>query len=163
MTQDDKMALINRYEHAVAPLIAFLRDLPNPLLDFRPNLAGAWTIREHAVHFLDADTFAHARIRLCVTEPGSEVFVWNEEAWQERGCYETADPLASLQACATLRMISAAMARSLVDNDWEQYYVRHPQRGRLTLSDVLRIYTEHAQFHFNYLERNVQAARGGHP
>ena len=161
MTRDEKLALISRYENAVAPLITFLRSLPLPLLDFRPSLAGAWTIREHAVHFLDADAFAHARIRLCVTEPGSEVFVWNEEAWQERGHYETADALSSLQACVTLRTISAAMARSLVDNDWEQYYVRHTQRGRLTLADVLRIYTEHAQFHFNYLERNVQAAKGG--
>ena len=96
MTQDEKTELINRYENAVAPLISFLSDLPKPLLDFRPSLAGAWTIREHAVHFLDAETFAHARIRLCVTEPGTEVFVWNEDAWRERGHYETADALSSL-------------------------------------------------------------------
>jgi hypothetical protein len=162
MTKEEKITLIDRFENAVAPLLSFLRDLPKPLWDFRPNLSGAWTIREHAVHFLDAESFAYGRVRLCVSEPGSEVFVWNEAAWQERARYETADPLAALQACELLRSVCAGMARSLVERDWEEYYVRHPQRGRLTLADVLRIYTEHAQFHLNYLERNAQAAKGSH-
>ena len=160
MTKDEKLAQISHFENAIAPLLTYLRDLPKPLWDFRPALSGAWTIREHAVHFLDAESFAYGRIRLCIAEPGSEVFVWNETAWQERCRYETADPLEALHACTILRSISASMTRALVDNDWEQYYVRHPQRGRLTLSDVLRIYAEHAQFHFNYIERNVQAGKG---
>ena len=49
------------------------------------------------------------------------------------------------------------MARALVDADWETYTIRHPERERLTLADVLKIYTDHAQTHLNYFRRNLDA------
>jgi hypothetical protein len=52
------------------------------------------------------------------------------------------------------------MARALVDSDWEGYYVRHSQRGRMTLADVLKLYTDHAQFHASYFRRNLEAFQG---
>src|SRR5450759_2658007 len=87
MDKTEKLDLIARFECAVDPLIDFARKIPAAAADFRPDLPGAWTIREHAVHFLDADAFAHARLRLAVAEPGAEVYVWNEEAWQEPVSY----------------------------------------------------------------------------
>jgi hypothetical protein len=106
---------------------------------------------------LDADTFAYGRLRLAVTQPGAEVFVWNEEAWQERAKYETADALAALETARALRHVVCAMARSIVDADWEDFYVRHSQRGRMNLADVFKLYTDHAQFHLSYFRRNLDA------
>ena len=160
MDTQEKLDSIARFEAAVDPLIDFVKALPAAALDFRPDLHDAWTIREHAIHFLDADTFAHGRLRLAVAEPGAEVYVWNEIAFQARGRYETADALAALETARALRKISAAMARALVDSDWEAFYVRHAQRGRMTLADVLQLYTDHAQFHLSYLQRNLAALRG---
>jgi pectate lyase len=54
------------------------------------------------------------------------------------------------------------MLRSTVDEDWDGYYVRHPQRGRLGLVDVFNIYTEHAQFHLSYFRRNLDAFKSTH-
>ena len=159
MDNTTKLDLVARFESAVDPLIDLVRAAPAAALDFRPALPSAWTIREHAIHFLDADTFAHGRVRLAVAESGAEVYVWNEEAWQARARYETADALASLETARALRKVSSAMARALVDTDWEAYYVRHAQRGRMTLADVLEHYTDHAQFHLSYLHRNLDAFR----
>jgi hypothetical protein len=157
MNQQDKLALIDRFASAVDPLVDFVGALPSAAVDFRPALPDAWTVREHAVHFLDADTFAYGRLRLCVAEPGAQVHVWDEIAWQARARYETSDALAVLELARALRKAVAAMARALLDQDWEAYYVRHAQRGRLTLADVLVFYTEHAQFHLDYMRRNRDA------
>jgi hypothetical protein len=157
MDKTEKLSLIARYESSIDPLIDFVKSTPSSVVNFRPHLPGAWSIRDHAVHFLDADTFAYGRLRLAVTQPGAEVFVWNEDAWQERGKYETTDALAALETARALRQVVCAMARSLVDADWETFYVRHSQRGRMTLADVFKLYTDHAQFHLSYFRRNVDA------
>jgi hypothetical protein len=157
MDKAEKLSLITRFESSIDPLIDFVKNVPAAALGFRPNLPGAWSIQDHAVHFLDADTFAYGRLRLAVTQPGAEVFVWNEEAWQERAKYETGDALACLEAARALRQVVCAMARALVDADWETFYVRHSQRGRMSLADVFKLYTDHAQFHLSYFRRNVDA------
>ena len=157
MDKTEKLSLIARFESSIDPLIEFIRNAPAEAIDFRPNLPGAWSIRDHAVHFLDADTFAYGRLRLAVSQPGAEVFVWNEEAWRERAKYETADALACLEAARGLRRVACAMAKSLADADWESFYIRHSQRGRMNLADVFNLYVDHAQFHLSYFRRNVDA------
>src|SRR5512143_1230252 len=106
MNQNEKLTLIARFESAVDPLIDFVKALPEGAIDFRPALPEAWTIREHAVHFLDADTFAHGRLRLAVAEPGAQVYIWDQVAWQARLRYETADALASLESARRLRQVA---------------------------------------------------------
>jgi len=157
MDKSEKLSLIARFESSIDPLIDFVKNASPGAVDFRPSLPGAWSIRDHAVHFLDADTFAYGRLRLAVTQPGAEVFVWNEESWQERAKYETADALASLEAARALRRVVCAMARALVEADWETFYVRHSQRGRMNLADIFKLYTDHGQFHLSYFRRNADA------
>lgn len=161
MNKQAKLDLIDHFAKAVDPLIDFVRALPSGAVDFRPALPEAWTTREHAVHFLDADTFAHGRLRLAVAEPGAQVFVWDEIAWQAHARYEASDAVEVLELARNLRQVSAAMARALVDQDWATYHVRHAQRGRMTLADVLVLYTEHAQFHLDYMRRNRDAFAAG--
>jgi hypothetical protein len=158
--RSERLSLIQQFESSIETLVDFVKNAPAEAIDFRPNLPGAWSIRDHAVHFLDADTFAYGRVRLAVTQPGAEVFVWNEDAWQARAKYESADALACLETARALRRVLAAMAKALVDSDWDQYYVRHSQRGRMTLADVLKLYTDHVQFHLGYFRRNLEAFQG---
>jgi uncharacterized damage-inducible protein DinB len=160
MERSEKLALIQQFESSIEALIDFVKTAPAGAIDFRPNLPGAWSIRDHAVHFLDADTFAYGRVRLAVAQPGAEVFVWNEDAWRERAKYESADALTCLETARALRRVLAAMARGVVDSDWDLYHVRHSQRGRMTLADVLKLYTDHVPFHMGYFRRNLDAFQG---
>lgn len=157
MERSEKLSRIQQFESSIDSLIDFVKSVPSAAIDFRPSLGGAWTMRDHAVHFLDADTFAYGRVRLTIAQPGADVFVWNEEAWQARTRYETADALVCLETARSLRRVVAAMARAVVDDEWDGYYVRHSQRGRMTLADVLKLYTDHVEFHMSYFRRNLAA------
>ncbi len=159
MEQSEKLSLVQQFESSILTLIDFVKSTSAAAIDFRPDLPGAWTIRDHAVHFLDADTFAYGRIRLAVAQPGTEVLVWDEEAFAQRCRYQTADALACLETARALRHVAAALARDLVAANWEDYYVRHPARGRMSLADLLRLYTDHVQFHLGYFQRNLAAHR----
>ena len=72
MDKTEKLSLIARYESSIDPLIDLIKSVSPAAIDFRPNLPGAWSIRDHAVHFLDADTFAYGRLRLAVTQRGAD-------------------------------------------------------------------------------------------
>ncbi len=159
MTQEQKKSLIERFEHAPESLIAAALGAPKTALDYRPDLKDAWTIREHLVHFFDADVIAYARVRLCAAEPGVTLFVWNEEEWKQRLGYGETDLEATVEGIRLMRRLIAASAAILLDRDWETLFVNHPKRGRMTIADVLKLYEDHAAFHLEYVGRNLKAAR----
>jgi len=130
MTSHEKKSLIARFEQAAVPLLDELLAAPGSALDYRPNLKDAWTIREHAVHFLDADIFAY----------GDTVL---EE---------------TVQGIRLMRKLIADSARSLLDRDWDSLFVYHPKRGTMTVDDILKLYEEHAAFHLEYIRRNLKAS-----
>ena len=157
MTTQEKLALIDTYEGSIDPLIDFVKGLPAVAIDYRPtDRADAWTIREHAVHMMDAESFGYGRVRLCVAEPGSRVFAWEEEIWHRRAHYETADALLCLEATRSLRRTAAAMLRAIAGEDWSPYYIEHPARGRLDLAQTVTIYVDHARFHLDYFRMNFR-------
>jgi hypothetical protein len=160
MTKAEKEGVIKRFEASAEPFLEAVRKAPWKALDFRPKRDGAWTIREHLAHFLDADAFAYARLRLCAAEPGATVFVWDEEKWAYRLEYGKTDLETAITAIKALRAIMASTARALADRDWDALYVEHPKRGKLTVADVLNLYAEHAAFHLDYVNRNLQEFPG---
>jgi len=160
MERTAKLDLIARFELAVDPLIELLRTAPIAALDFRPKLPGAWTLREHAAHFLDAETIAHTRLRTAVAEPGAGVQVWNEDAWQVKARYDSVEALAALELACALRKVTSTMVRALVDADWSAFHIHHTKHGHMDLKDLLHLYVDHAQIHLGYIRRNLEAYRG---
>jgi hypothetical protein len=159
MDRTAKLDLIARFESAVDPLVELVRTAPAAAVDFRPALPGAWTLREHAAHFLDAEAFAHSRLRTTVAEPGTSVQVWDEEVWQGKARYDSVEALAALEVARSLRKITSTMVRALLDTDWNTHHVHHAKRGRMTLADLLRLYVDHAHVHAQYVRRNLEAYR----
>ena len=47
--------------------------ISDDLLDFRPDIEDAWTIRGHIVHLLDSDVHYYILIRMALTDPGAKV------------------------------------------------------------------------------------------
>ncbi len=158
MNTHEKLSLIDRYEQAIDPLIDFAKRLPAGVVDFRPmDRSDAWTIREHAIHMLDAESFGYGRIRLAVAQPGSRVFAWEEEIWQKAARYETADAIGSLETARGLRKPAAAMLRAIAEEDWAAFFIDHPARGRMELAQVVETYIGHAKSHLDYFGQNLAA------
>jgi hypothetical protein len=157
MDKREYLALVNAYEHAYDTIVEKVSSLSPAQLRYAPSIKDAWSINEHLVHLLDADCNAVLRIRGAVAEPGMKVPVWNQEAWESGNNYAQCDGLFCLDLAISLRKFLAESLRTIPDKVREAACVEHPERGPLTLYDVLSIYTGHADFHLKYVERNLAA------
>ena len=157
MERNDFEALVNAFEHAYDVLSAKANALGSDALCFVPDITDAWSINDHLVHLLDADCNLVMRLRGSVAEPGKEVPVWDQEAWQKKNNYAASDGLFCLDLAISLRKFLAESLRTLDEQTREAAFIVHPERGKLSLSDVLSMYTGHAATHLKYMDRNLEA------
>lgn len=157
MTHDEKIAIIDRFEAAFAPIEALISDLSEAALRYVPELEGAWSINDHLVHLLDAESAVYFRLRLAIAEPGSAVQLWDEEAWHSKLGYGNADGRACLAAAKAMRAALCASLRAIVDTDWSGYFLLHPERGRLELENFLVMYRDHLAYHAPFIKRDRDA------
>jgi len=157
MDRHEYKALVSAFEHAYDALLDKVMTLSPEALRFVPRITDAWSINEHLVHLLDADCNAVMRIRGALAEPGLKVVAWNQEAWREKNMYASSDGIFCLDLAISLRKFLAESLRQVPEGAWNGAYIEHPERGRLSLADVLSIYTGHADFHMNYIVRNLEA------
>lgn len=160
MTSAEKARLLAEFEGAYDPIRARVAALSQDELDFTPpEPADAWPVRDHLVHLLEADMILWFRARVSVAEPGASIPVWDQEAWRSRLRYGALEPMAALNLAGEVRRFLAAGFRSLLDADWDTFWVVHPERGRMSLAQVLALYRDHPGAHIQYIERNLAAYR----
>lgn len=152
MTTQEKLTKLNQYLQEGAAFDEFLT-APAALLDFRPG-EDAWTIREHLLHFVDADLNAVVRYRKAVAEPGQPIAYYEEELWTKNLGYATQDLAVSLALLKNLRQLTFDHLKSIADQDWTQFAYLHPANGLVNLESWLDTYLGHYQFHKRYIERN---------
>ncbi|HPE35900.1 MAG TPA: DinB family protein [Spirochaetales bacterium] len=150
--------LIDAFARAYGPVKEALLDVGPDELAFVPKEpADAWSINDHLVHLLDADMMLWYRVRVAVAEPGTEVPVWDQDAWQRRLAYSSLGGLTCLTLAESVRAVMATALRALAVGDWSGYWLQHPERGRMGLEDILALYRDHAGVHLAYIERNLAA------
>lgn len=157
MTDSEKSQVLKTYLQAAEPLLNPIAKLDDKALDFRPAIADAWTIREHLVHFFHADMFCYTRIGIAIAQPGTTLFAWDEDLWNTRIDPAFMDIKALIAGIRTVRGFTAALARSVPANGWDDVVAVHPKRGPMKIADLLAIYTRHATFHIEYVNRNLAA------
>jgi hypothetical protein len=157
MTHQEKVGLIESFERSYDGIAALLAVVPDTALKFLPALPDAWSINAHLAHLLDADISCCFRLRASVAQPGFVVPVWEEEQWHDRLHYDQADGRSCLGVALKLRALSCATIRACADDDWNEYWVMHPVRGKLGLVDLLTIYQGHGKLHEGYIKRNKEA------
>jgi len=157
MERKEYDALVSAFEHAYEPLSAAVRKLSPAELGFVPPVADAWSINEHLVHLLDADCNLVMRLRGAVAEPGKKIPAWDPDAWEKKNNYAASDGPSCLALAVSLRKFIADSLKTLDDPTRDAAFVIHPERGNLSLTDVLKIYVGHPDFHVKYLARNLEA------
>ena len=142
------------YEKGPEKLAEAIKDAPKELLNFRPNLEGAWTISEHVRHVVDNEFNFILRAKMSIAEPGASVMMLDEEAWA-RVVYQIDEDLNEyLKLFQVLRTLFARFVREMDVNLLEKAWINHPKRGRTSFLDLLKIYVEHVDFHLEFIERN---------
>lgn len=157
MDRNEYEALVGAFEHAYDSLSEKANALSLDALTFVPDIADAWSINDHLVHLLDADCNLFMRVRGAVAEPGKNVPVWDQEAWHKMNNYAASDGLFCLDLAISLRKFLAESLRSLDDQARGAAFIVHPERGKMSLTDVLVLYTGHAATHLKYMVRNLDA------
>jgi hypothetical protein len=157
MEQKEYLAVVDAFENAYAEVSKIIAGLSAEKIAFVPAILDAWSINDHLVHVLDADCNLVLRLRGAVAEPGLKVPMWDQEAWHTMNDYSKSDGKQALALAVAIRKFIAASLRNLEPAVREAANIVHPSRGKMSLVDVLVMYTNHASIHKDYVTRNLDA------
>jgi len=127
------------------------------LLDFRPAIEDAWTIREHLVHLMDAEIILHLRIKRAIAEPGIAVpdlapFIRGE--WVKPLRYFEQSVIDTVEAFKRIRTLTHSLLLSRAEEDWDGYYIERTNGEKPTIEDMLKLLIHHDGYHIDFIERN---------
>lgn len=155
---DEIQNLLHRYENGTELLPPLLKNLTEEQVAFKPSPA-QWSIREVMAHLADSEPNGALRLRMAVAECGT-VIGYDQDRWAATLFY-TDPALTNFNEVITLLRIirkrTALLLRRLPVEAFDEKYVQHTERGRLTLREVLRIYAEHVEIHSRQIERILAA------
>jgi hypothetical protein len=158
LSEEEREALIRRYENGPARLEAALATVPAEALKWRPQ-PGEWSAHEVVVHCADSETNAAGRIRWLAAEADPVIQGYDEAEWARRFDYHQLPLEPALALVEAVRANTAALLRRMPEDAWARVG-RHTESGRYGAEDWLTIYAEHLEVHAAQIEANVAAWRG---
>lgn len=144
--------LIEVYAAAPDRLNKVLTDLSIKELQAHPK-PGKWSIQEIAIHLADSEIMGAARIRQTFAEPGCTFSVYDQNVWATEFDYQNFDTksfYSALMLFGSLRLNTTKIFRRAKDKDWKKTGI-HPEWGALTLRQLLELYADHGERHFEQI------------
>jgi uncharacterized damage-inducible protein DinB len=132
-------------------LLAAVRGLDSPKLD-TPYREGGWTVRQVVHHLADSHMNAAIRFRLALTEPEPVVKPYDEKAWAELLDAKSSPIELSLAILEGLHARWVTCIRAQTDDRFTLRF-RHPERGVMTIDELLGLYAWHSRHHVAHIVR----------
>jgi hypothetical protein len=136
---------ILRIEKLPETLAEAVRGLSDQQLD-TPTGEGKWTSRQIAHHIADANINAYTRMKLIVTEEKPILKPYHQDQWAVLADGMHGRLEATLTLIKGLHERWSIFLRSLPEISWLREGI-HLENGKVTLDDVLRIYSKHGETH----------------
>lgn len=145
----EQTSLIEAIEHLPEALQNAVRGLSDKQLD-TPVGEGKWTIRQIAHHIADANINAYTRMKLVATEQKPILKPYNQDQWAilEDGKNGPIEPTLTFVKGLHERWI--VFLRSLPETSWAREGI-HLENGKVTLFDILRLYSNHGNSHLQQI------------
>jgi len=124
--------------HAVAGLTDAQLDTP-----YRPD---GWTPRQIVHHIADSHMNAYVRFKLGITEDNPAIKSYDEKRWAETVDARSAPVESSLAVVDGVHRRWVQFLRSLDGRAFART-IQHPERGPMSLSDLLQLYSWHGRHH----------------
>ncbi len=156
-TQAQRQEQITKIERLPAQLEALVAGLNDEQLD-TPYGEGKWTIRQVIHHLADSHTVALVRVRLMLTEDHPTLIVYQQDRWAELPDAATMPIAVSLNLLHGLHARWSFLLNGLDDAAWTRT-AHHPERGSITMDDMLKIYSGHGEGHMKSI-RDLRESRG---
>jgi hypothetical protein len=103
--------------------------------------------------------FCYTRIGIAIAQPGTTLFAWDEGLWNQKHRSGFHGYKALINGTRTVRGFVASPCPVCQPADWDAAVAVHPKRGPMKIADLLAIYTGHAAFHIEYVNRNLAAMK----
>ncbi|MSR34604.1 MAG: hypothetical protein EXS12_07395 [Phycisphaerales bacterium] len=117
---------------------------------------GTWSIQEVIVHMIDSDLAATHRMRRIAAEEMPLLVSYDENAFIARLPAEKTDIAEALDLFDANRQFTARWLRTLESSAFARSGI-HTQRGKVTLGEILAIYTHHLDHHMVFIDGKRKA------
>ena len=147
-----------RVQRATAKKLAALTKRLNKKQLARRPAPGKWSITEILAHLADTELVAGWRLRLILSQNGTPIQAFDQDVWADTFNYGRRDPKVSLETFRVLRQNNLALLKSAPKNLWENYGM-HEERGRETVTHVVRMFAGHDLNHLRQVEKIAKESR----
>ncbi len=155
MTFEERTQKLESYGCAHQDIVNALNQFPPEAWDFRPA-PGEWSIHEVIVHLADSEINAAARIRQCIADPGNPILGYKQATWATEMRYQEQSTADALELFKALRGNTYQLLKATPEASWANT-VLHPERGALTLDDLLIMYERHVWNHIEQMRNDYLA------
>ena len=155
MDRQERECLIQQYAEGPARLASATATVPTPALKWRPA-PDAWSAHEIVCHCADAEAMVATRIRMLVAEGAPLIAGIDQDAWTQAFDYHALSLEPALGAVAATRAHTVEELRRFPEAAWLREG-HHPERGRYSATEWLRMYASHLHDHAQQIEGNVAA------
>ncbi len=151
LSDDARHRAIDEIAEAPARLRSAVEGLSPGQLD-TPYRPGGWTIRQVVHHLPDSHLNAYTRFKLALTEETPTIKPYDEARWAELADTQSTPPEVSLALLEALHKRWVVLLRSLEPRDFARM-LRHPERGVMSLDEMLALYAWHGRHHVAHIRR----------
>lgn len=112
-----------------------------------------WTIAEILIHLADAEIIGACRFRMIICGQKENLPVYNQAQWaidmdyKQNAMNEIKE---HLELFKKLRSTTSLLLNEIKDSGWRKTGY-HPERGMITLRDILEIYADHSERHLKQI------------
>jgi hypothetical protein len=156
-TPQERREMIAKIRELPGQVEAAVRGLNDQQLD-TPYGPGKWTPRQVAHHLADSHMNAMLRMKTVLVEDHPTIKTYNQDDWARLHDASALPLESSLSIVRGLQHRMADLLDHVKDADWSRKAM-HPERGEITLDDLLKIYSHHGEKHCGQIN-GLRAAKG---
>jgi uncharacterized damage-inducible protein DinB len=150
--------LVDRYESEAGDLRKVVAGLPREQLLATP-VPGTWSIQQIAIHVTDCELVFCDRMKRVIALDDPALPGFDETKYVQSLFYDDQDANVAVEVFENNRRLIHSVLRKLPDTTFERTGM-HSERGKQTLTDVLRYAVDHLQHHLKFGREKRQMVLG---
>ncbi len=111
---------------------------------------GKWSIAQIVNHLADAELTGAFRLRMMVSQAGSPILAYDQNAWANTLHYDRSNVDEKVELFAAVRKSQLEIWDSLNESDWEKFGL-HSERGKETVERFAQLHAGHDINHLNQI------------
>jgi hypothetical protein len=116
---------------------------------------GRWSPAEIMAHLADSELVGSYRFRTIIAHNGADIQAYDQDEWAASLAYEQIDPAESVDLFEATRTANLRLLRR-IDPRLHENYGMHAERGRESVSHMIRLYAGHDLNHLAQIDALVR-------